>query len=117
MLRNVGKAYDNNYYDNITEQPEVNSIEQFGTGNVTVTFKWAQEAGVSYNISIVPQVDFESIDYSTVAQLWIEYNVMYNVSIVSALCGRHTTTKFSRLYYGELYYCTNTSLLFMSIFS
>ena len=86
----------------ITGQPEVNSRAQFGTENITVTLKWVQEAGVSYNISIFPQVNHESID-STVVQLRITYNVMYNVSIMRTLCGRHTTTRLSKLNYGELY--------------
>ena len=90
--------YTSNVY--ITEQPEVNSRAQFGTENVTVTLKWAQEPGVLYIVSVVPQVDVEFID-STVVQLRVAYNIIYNVSIVITLCGRHTTTIFNKLSYGE----------------
>ena len=86
---------------NISGQPEVNSRVQFGTENVTVTLKWAQEAGVSYNVSVVPQVDFEFI-HSTAVQLRVAYNVIHTVNIVCTLCGRRTATKFNKLGYGEL---------------
>ena len=69
--------------------------------NVTVTLEWAKEAGVSYNISIIPQANVEFLD-STLVQVGIAYNVVYNISIVSTLCGRHTAIKFNKLCYGEL---------------
>ena len=70
--------------------------------NVTVTLEWAQEAGVSYNVSVTPQVNVEFLD-STLVQVVVAYNVVYNVSIVSTLCGRHTAIKFNKLCYGELH--------------
>ena len=68
--------------------------------NVTVTLEMAQETGVTYNVSIIPQVDLEFLD-STVIQLRVAYNVIYSVRIVSTLCGRHTTTTVKNLSYGE----------------
>ena len=71
--------------------------------NVTVTLEWAKEASVSYNVSIIPHcANIEFLD-STVFQVVVAYNVMYNVSIVSTLCGRHTAIKFNKLCYGELH--------------
>ena len=59
-----------------------------------------QETGVSYNVSIIPQVDVEFVD-NTVVQLRVAYNVVYNVSIVRILCGQHATTTKLELNYGE----------------
>ena len=75
---------------------------EFGTENVTVTLEWAKEAGVSYNVSVTPQVNVEYLD-STLVQVVVAYNVVYNVSIVSTLCGRYTAIIFNKLCYGELH--------------
>ena len=74
----------------------------FGTDNVTVTLELIanQEAGVSYDVSVVPQVLSEFID-STVVQLRVAYNAIYNVNIVSTLCGQHFATTMLEISYGE----------------
>ena len=87
--------------------PEIYSRVQFGTNNATVTLEWAQEAGVSYNVSIIPQVDVKFIDNTAVQLIGVAYNVGYNVSIVSILCGRNSTTTSIQLSYGESHRSTN----------
>ena len=81
--------------------PEINSIAQFGTNNATVTLEWAQEAGVTYNVSVAPKMDVNFIDNTAVKLIGVAYNVGYNVSIVSILCGRNSTTTRVQLSYGE----------------
>ena len=85
-----------------TEQPQVHNRVQFGKDNAAVTLELAanQQTGVVYNVSVVPQVDFEFI-HSTVVQLRLAYNVEYNASIVRTLCERYTTIKNLKLSYGE----------------
>lgn len=67
---------------------------------VTLEMAATQETGVLYNVSIIPQVDVEFVD-STVVLLRVAYNVVYNVSIVSILCGQHAATTKLELNYGE----------------
>ena len=69
--------------------------------NVTVTLQWPREAGAVYHISVsqeIPHTEFTTSDHIFVISLTISYNIQYNVSIVSSLCGV-TTTKV--LNYGK----------------
>ena len=72
--------------------------------NITVTLQWPREAGAVYHISVSPEIphtEFTTIsDHIFVINLTISYNIQYNVSIVSSLCGVTTyTTKV--LKYGK----------------
>ena len=70
--------------------------------DVTIILEWPREAGAIYHISVSPEISH--IESPSVGQayfainLTISYNVQYNVSIVSSLCGV-TTTKV--LKYGK----------------
>ena len=70
--------------------------------DITVTLQWPREPGAVYHISVSPETshtEFTTIsDHSIVINLTISYNIQYNVSIVSSLCGV-TTTKV--LNYGK----------------
>ena len=88
-------------YVHYTVHPEINSKAQFGTNNATVTLEWSQEAGVTYNVSVAPKMDVNFIDNTAVKLIGVAYNVGYNVSIVSILCGRNSTTTRVQLSYGE----------------
>ena len=72
-----------------------------GNNDVTVTLQWPREAGVVYHINVLPE-SFSShtkLSHNTITtNLTISYNIQYNVSIVSSLCGV-TTTKV--LNYGK----------------
>ena len=70
------------------------------TNSVTVTLQWPREAGVVYNVNVLPHtVLTEALNFnSSTVNLTISYNVQYNVSIVSSLCGV-TTNKI--LNYGK----------------
>ena len=69
---------------------------------VIVTLQWPREAGAVYHINIVPQTPHIQLTnaMTIVINLTVSYNIQYNVSIVSSLCGA-TTTKL--LNYGK--YC------------
>ena len=60
--------------------------------DVTVTLQWPQEPGAVYSVSVSPQTshtELISMTYSNMFTLnvTISYNIQYNVSIVSSLCG------------------------------
>ena len=75
--------------------------------NVTVTLQWPREDGVVYRVDVLPQTSHtdltETMSHNTnTINLTISYNIQYNVTIASSLCGV-TTTKVLK-YYGELTY-------------
>ena len=81
----------------------VTMVNQFlKSDNVTVTLQWPREPGAVYHISVSPEVshtEHASIEHNVFKiNLTISYNIQYNVSIVSSLCGV-TTTKV--LNYGK----------------
>ena len=68
--------------------------------DVTVTLQWPREPGAFYSVNVSsPTPHTELTNAMTVKiNLTVSYNIQYNVSIVSSLCGV-TTTKV--LNYGE----------------
>ena len=77
--------------------------ELLRNNDVTVTFRWPREDGIIYHINIYPDTSVSRthtvMSHTTIAvNLTISYNIQYNVSIVSSLCGV-TTTKL--LKYGK----------------
>ena len=72
-------------------------------GNVTVTLQWPGEPGAVYSVNIMPETphnEFISNHHNNVViNLTIFYNIQYDVSIVSSLCGV-TTTRVLK-YYGK----------------
>ena len=63
-----------------------------GNNNVTVTLQWPREAGVVYRIDVLPETSLTKsciiMSHNTITiNLTISYNIQYNVSIVSSLCG------------------------------
>ena len=75
---------------------EVN--EQFGTENITVILGWREDRGSLYDSVVSPQA-FKIISSASIV-LTLQYNVLYNVSIVLSLCG-HISTDTLELNYGE----------------
>ena len=74
--------------------------------DVTVTLQWPQKAGAVYSVDVLPEMSHTvltvALNYnSNTINLTISYDIQYNVSIVSSLCGI-TTTKV--LNYGKLNY-------------
>ena len=72
-----------------------------GNNDVTVTLQWPREPGVVYYITVLPEIlsSHTKLGHNTITtNLTISYNIQYNVSIVSSLCGV-TTTKV--LNYGK----------------
>lgn len=66
--------------------PQVQStVVKSNKNNVTVILEWMQEAGVSYNVSVVP-TPLESKLNGTGSYLNILYNTSYHVTIVATLC-------------------------------
>ena len=84
-----------NYYTD----PEVNRTEEFGTDGVTVTLKCALEN--SYNVTTTPYLPV-IFSGSTSIQIKVQYNALYNVSVlgIPPICGQ--IDNVFQLYYGEL---------------
>ena len=72
----------------------------FGNNDVMVTLQWPREAGAVYHVNAMPYIEFVANHNTVVINLTIliAYNIQYNLSIVSSLCGV-TTTKI--LKYGR----------------
>ena len=71
--------------------------------DVIVTLQWPQEAGAVYNVTVSPETlhtgDIVLTNAMTVMiNLTVSYDIQYNVSIVSSVCGI-TTNK--ALKYGK----------------
>ena len=69
-----------------------------GNSDVTVTLQWPREPGVVYHIIVLPEIfsSHTKLSHSTITtNLTISYNIQYNVSIVSSLCGVTTTKVFN----------------------
>ena len=69
--------------------------------DITVTLQWPREPGAVYHVSVSPEISYTeliSMEHVFTTNLTISYDIQYNVSIVSSLCGV-TTTKV--LNYGE----------------
>ena len=64
--------------------------------DVTVTLQWPSDAGVVYSVNISPDLETphtlltEALNYNSII-ITISFNVQYNISIVSSLCGVTTT--------------------------
>ena len=63
--------------------------------DVTVTLQWPREPGAVYHVNVSPEISHtEHVSmghYIFTINVTISYNVQYNVSIVSSLCGVATT--------------------------
>ena len=75
----------------------IQSSEVFGIENVTVTLELAnsQDSNVTYYYSITtdPPAQTTLIGGGTMAQLVLQYNTLYHVTIVAShRCGRNETT-------------------------
>ena len=70
-------------------------MNHFMRNSVTVTLQWPREDGAVYNINVSPFTEFTNVtghnSASIVINLTISYNIQYNVSIASSLCGVATT--------------------------
>ena len=70
-----------------------------GNNSVTVTLQWPREPGAVYHVDTIPETPHTEFIANTIKiSLTISYNIQYNVSIVSSLCGVTTTKalKYSR---------------------
>ena len=80
----------------------VTMVNQFlRSDDVTVTLQWPRDPGAVYSINVSPQTPHIQLTnaMTIMVNLTVSYNIQYNVSIVSSLCGV-TTTKV--LNYGVL---------------
>ena len=72
----------------------VSLLNQFlEDSNVTVTLQWPPEPGAVYNVDTMPETPHNEFisNYNNILNLTIFYNIQYNVSIISSLCGVTTT--------------------------
>ena len=72
----------------------------FQSANFTVTLSWAQEAQVSYNISIDPLTELVSVT-NTTWKVTGNYNTLYNMSIEAILCDNYSKRTKIFLEYGQ----------------
>ena len=78
----------------------VTMVNQLLRNSVIVTLQWPREAGAVYHVSVSPEISHTELTnaMTVMINLTVSYNIQYNVSIVSSLCGV-TTTKV--LNYGK----------------
>ena len=73
--------------------------EEFESDGVVVTLEWVQQNFYSYNVSVVPQLEYTVNEFTRV-QLNVSYNTFYSLSIIaSPPCGQNSTVKFIGLHY------------------
>ena len=73
-------------------------LVEFETGHVTITLEWNElNPLLSVNVTVIPEIQV-NISGGT-AQLTVNYNVMYNVSIVISHFCEQNMTVFSEVYY------------------
>ena len=84
-----------------------------GNNSVTVILQWPREPGAIYHVNIKPETPHNEFitDHHNIIVVTISYNIQYNVSIESSLCGI-TTTKV--LNYGR-YDSSNNCILSVTI--
>ena len=69
--------------------------------DVIVRLQWPREPGAVYHVNVSPEIshiESPSVAYFAI-NLTISYNIQYNVSIVSSLCG---VTTIRVLKYGKM---------------
>ena len=69
--------------------PEAHVSEQFSANSVAVTLEWTHKNGVSYSISVYPEVAVNFTGRNSTlcsAQLTFSYDIKYNISVVASLC-------------------------------
>lgn len=89
------------FHDHIgVQNPFLEINEQFGIDNVTVVVGWSEQEGVLDDLIVVPQA-IRSSNGSTNVVLTMQYNILYNVSVIISLCGQISTNTLN-LNYSEL---------------
>ena len=92
----------------------ISQPEQFRNETVAVFVKWRVEENYEMIIpSVSPQVTVDA-NNGTSAQLILNYNTLYSVSVTATLCGQSLSSPATDLFYGKsLYmYCS----MFISLF-
>ena len=84
----------------------------FQSTNFTVILSWAQEARVSYNISIDPLTELVPVT-NTTWKVTGNYNIQYNVSIDATLCDNYSQRTKILIEYGQSKKINMTSYLFV----
>ena len=99
----VGIIYINIMIITIPDHPhtsKVNITSNLSSDSVTVNLDWTEEDGVSYNVSVTPPLMIRQV-CSTCFELTVPYNIVYNVSVLSTLCGRNTAATVVELIYSK----------------
>ena len=89
-------------------------MNQFLSNSVTVTLQWPREPGAVYHVNVSPETPHTELTnaMTVMINLTVSYNIQYNVSIVSSLCGV-TTTKV--LNYGKCIVLPFTGIIIIII--
>ena len=95
-----------------TVTPNVNISQSFEANGATVALEWDAKNGVSYIISVQPEV---LVDYTRTnsIRLSLSYGREYNISVTASLCGRNRTTSSVRRY-GTLVHSLMACLIILS---
>ena len=66
--------------------------------------QWMAETGVTYNVSIIPQLVPIMKSSTTSIKLRASYNTSYNVTVLATLCGQNSANTTLVIYFGEPYH-------------
>ena len=80
------------YLDDVLDRSlNVTMVNQLlSNDDVTVTLQWPREPGAVYHINALPQtphIQLTNMTLTSMINLTVSYNILYNVSIISSLCG------------------------------
>jgi hypothetical protein len=78
--------------------------EEFVSDGITATLEWMQgNIPYSYRVSVVPPLwnTISSISERVRVQVKALYDILYNVSVETSLCGLSGATSATTLYYGK----------------
>ena len=68
----------------------------------SVTLEWTAKNGVSYSVSVNPEIAINYTSGKRSVHLSALYNKKYNVSVVASLCGVNQTVYSTIINYGKL---------------
>ena len=94
MIYDVNPCHVDDTLQSANRILDVSMMNHFLRNGVTVTLQWPREAGAVYRVNVSPFTEFtnNAMNHdSIVINLTVSYNIQYNVSIVSSLCGVTTT--------------------------
>ena len=80
----------------------VNKTSVFEDDGIKVFLEWMAEssAGVTYNVSIIPQVPITKVSGAS-AELKVSYNTSYHLTVLATLCEQNSANLTLEVHFGE----------------